>query len=539
MSHVFISYMSQNGEFAAELTRQLEDAGFQVWADNERLRAGDQWREAIDQALADAFAVIVLLTPAAKTSEQIKYEWIYALGSGAEVIPIILEATDLHPRLARLEQLEFGDEAAPSWGKLIRRVQSAYDQDRRRAASMPPSARFGDRLRRPGPPPYPSRYDPGRPENPAREEDDTIDAKDVKPGDPEEVDKLIKALEHPDREARSEAAQRLGKIGDKKSVQPLIKLLRDEEWQVRDAAAVALGKMKAASAVIGLLETIRFRRPGPFGAPRSNTDVVTNAIRAIGAASVPVLLDALSDEDPRIRLYVTDVLGEIGEADAIPALAAALRDPEWRVRFRAADALGKMGDREAVPDLIDMLKDSNKDVRISVAWALGKIGNKSAVPGLIDLLHDREWRVRWAAAEALWEIGTESIPPLIEALREKDEYVRRAAVRALVEIGEPAIEPLIATLGDSNWDVRWSAASALQEIGDPSVGPLVTALDSGNWQAAWAAAETLKRLGTPEALAAVENWRGNEDKDADGEPGAGADVSEDKAPDAPQDTNNS
>lgn len=510
MSHVFISYQSANGDFAAELTRQLEDAGFQVWADNERLRAGDQWRAAIDQALDNAFAVIVLVTPAARQSKQIKYEWIYALGAGADVIPIVLEPTELHPRLARLDRLDFAGDAAPSWGKLIRRVQSAYDRGRR--AAMTGSRERGPLQQRPGgdrPAPRPS--DRFRHDEAGR--DDRVDIRTIKPGDPNEIDKLIKALDSPARPTRETAARRLGELGDRKAVQPLIKLLRDDDWQVREAAATALGQLKAASAVVSLLESVRFGRPGPFG-PRSNLAAIASAIRQIGAVAVPVLLDALSDEDPRIRLYVTDVLGEIGEAVAVPALAEALRDPEWRVRFRAADALGKMGKLEAVPDLMDMLTDSSKDVRISAAWALGKIGNAAAVPGLVKLLHDREWRARWAAAEALWEIGEQAIPALVEALREPDEYVRRAAIRALAEIGDPAIAPLIEMLGDSNWDARWAAAAALQEIGEEAVPELVQTLEADNWQAAWAAAETLKRIGTPDALAAVEGWRG-EDEEAE------------------------
>lgn len=513
MSHVFISYQSENGDFAAELTRQLEDAGFQVWADNERLRAGDQWREAIDQALKDAFVVIVILTPSAKTSEQIKYEWIYALGAGADVIPVVLETTDLHPRLEKLERLEFVNEAAPSWGKLIRRVQSAYDKAARGPlGSALRSADRGASGLLPRRRPFDNAPLPNNPFRRPNEEPgpDDVDIRAIKRGSADEVEQLIKALESLNRDVRFEAVRRLGEIGDKQAVQPLIKLLRDEDWQTRDEAALALGKMKAASAVVSLLDTIRMGRPAPFGAPRSGPSAIATAIREIGAAAVPVLLDALSDEDPRIRLYVTDVLGEIGESDAVPALAAALRDPEWRVRFRAADALGKMGNLEALPDLLDMLADSNKDVRISAAWALGKIGSEGAVPGLIRLLQDREWRVRWAAAEALMEIGEPAIASLIETLREKDEYVRRAAVRALAEIGQPAIPALITSLGDSNWDARWSAASALQEIGDPAVSALVEALKSDDWQAAWAAAETLKRIATPEALSAVENWRGDD-----------------------------
>ena len=507
MSHVFISYRSEDGEFAANLIRQLEDAGFQVWSDNERLRAGAQWREAIDQALREAFALVILLAPGTRASELMMYEWVYALGAGIEVIPVMIEETELHPRLEKLERLEFQEQTPQPWGKLIRRIQAS--QDRRRRPSF---ARrdVGDNA------PSPFRRRPtegGRSWRDAREDvaGNDVRLNDIAAGSENEVERLIEALGSANRDTRAGAARRLADLGDRRSVQPLVKLLRDEDWRVRDAAAIALGKMKAASAVVGLLETIRQGRPGPFGGG-ANTQVIGDAIREIGGAAVPVLIDALSDDDWRVRLLVVDLLGDVAEPDSGSALAGALRDPEWRVRWRAADALGKMGDQSAVPDLLEMLSDHSKDVRVSSCWALGKIGGEEAVPGLVRLLHDREWRVRWAAAEALWEIGEEAVPPLLETLRDEDEYVRRAAVRALSEIGENAVPALIDTLADTNWDVRWAAAAALQEIGEKAVEALVIALELDNWQAAWAAAETLKRIGTPEALRAVEGWRrGRED----------------------------
>src|SRR3990170_4736846 len=74
MGHVFISYHGEDGDFVADLIRQLEGAGIRAWSENERLRNGEGWREAIDQAIRDAFALIVVFSPTARASEQIQYE---------------------------------------------------------------------------------------------------------------------------------------------------------------------------------------------------------------------------------------------------------------------------------------------------------------------------------------------------------------------------------------------------------------------------------------------------------------------------------
>jgi HEAT repeat protein len=508
MRHVYISFKNDDASLAADVMRQIEDAGFQVWSDNERLRAGETWREAIDQAIRDSFALILILSPAATASDQIMYEWMFALGVGVRVIPVLLEPAELHPRLEKLDFLKLDAGAAMPWGKLIRLIQEAFDE--RRPAFL---RRPGDRL-----PPF------RRPDAPFLNHSNGSDNPDGISGDDiNTVKRLIDALENDNRDDRVAAARRLADLGDKSAVQPLIKLLRDDDWRVRDAAAMALGKLKAASAVVALLETLRFSRPGPFGGGPNNTAVVS-AIREIGALAVPVLIDALTDEDPRIRLHVIDVLGEIGDTEAVPALAGALRDAEWRVRWRAADALGKMGNETAVADLLEMLRDTNQDVRTSAAWALGQIGHASAVPGLVRLLHDREWRVRWAAAEALWEIGELAVPALVEVLHDRDEYVRRAATRALAEIGDRAIPTLTQALHDPSWEVRWSSAAALQEIGDSAVPALVEILSQADWQVSWAAAETLKRIGTPTALAAFEQWQAT--SGADIPEGARQDVTE-------------
>ena len=513
MGHVFISYDSADGDFVIDVIRQLEDTGLRVWSEHSQLRAEGEWRESTDDAIRQAFALVVVLTPKARDSSQLMYEWMFALGAGVRVIPIILVKTDLPPRLDSLRSLDFTTVANRPWGKLIRQIQEASVQNPNPDRQPPLGSRLAsnrerpsllDRARRPG---GRSQYGRARRSAPQEEWVEDLD----RAGRDNDIQKLIAALEDPNRDKRAHAAIRLGEIGAKEAIPALIARLRDDDFRVREDVARALGKLKAAGAVLGLLETIRQSRPGPFG---GGQNLFVDALRQIGDLAVPVLIDALSDEDPRMRLAIIDLLGEIGEADSASALVGTLRDPEWRVRWRAADALGKLGDSSAVQDLLDMLTDSSKDVRVSAAWALGRIGHASAVDGLIKLLHDREWRVRWGAAEALWEIGEPAVPQLIERLQDKDDYVRRAAMRALAQIGAPAIEELITTLNDTNWDVRWSAASALHEIGDPAIPALVKALAAEHWQTTWAAAETLKRIGTKEAMRAVDQWREGRDSDA-------------------------
>src|SRR6266567_3712535 len=98
MKQVFISYMHEDLDFAENVIRRLERAGFSTWAD-ERLRAGEDWRTMIDLAIKNSFALIVVMTPEAKASEYVTYEWAFAWGMSIRVIPLMLRKTALHPRL--------------------------------------------------------------------------------------------------------------------------------------------------------------------------------------------------------------------------------------------------------------------------------------------------------------------------------------------------------------------------------------------------------------------------------------------------------
>src|SRR5436305_14988013 len=117
--HVFISYKHEDGDFADVLIYKIKEAGFETWVDNDRLHAGEDWRAEIDQAIKNAVALVVVMTPEAKASEYVTYEWAFAWGAGVKVIPVMLKHTPLHPRLEALQHLDFTDHTNRQWDKLI------------------------------------------------------------------------------------------------------------------------------------------------------------------------------------------------------------------------------------------------------------------------------------------------------------------------------------------------------------------------------------------------------------------------------------
>ncbi|HXQ33082.1 MAG TPA: toll/interleukin-1 receptor domain-containing protein [Anaerolineales bacterium] len=124
----FISHDHSDGDFAELLKLRLEKKGYGAWVDLERLRVGEDWRQEIDNAIRNATALVVIMSPEARQSEYVTYEWAFAWGVGVPVIPILLKETPLHPRLESLQYLDFTNRAARPWDKLIDALKKAISK---------------------------------------------------------------------------------------------------------------------------------------------------------------------------------------------------------------------------------------------------------------------------------------------------------------------------------------------------------------------------------------------------------------------------
>ncbi len=120
VAQVFISYSKDDADFAETLRLRLEKENFSVWTYDDGLVSGEDWRVGIDNAIKSSLAVIVVMTPSAKNSEHVTYEWAFAWGVGVAVIPLLLTDTKLHPRIEVLQYLDFTKRPARPWDKLFR-----------------------------------------------------------------------------------------------------------------------------------------------------------------------------------------------------------------------------------------------------------------------------------------------------------------------------------------------------------------------------------------------------------------------------------
>ncbi|MBL8132465.1 MAG: toll/interleukin-1 receptor domain-containing protein, partial [Anaerolineae bacterium] len=124
---VFISYKHENDSFIKALKERIQAAGFDVWIDKDLLRVGEDWRQEIDNAIKASFCLIVVMSPGAFESPYVTYEWAYALGIGLRVLPVMVSATPMHPRMETIQYIDFTDHFSPPWDRLVARLREIAD----------------------------------------------------------------------------------------------------------------------------------------------------------------------------------------------------------------------------------------------------------------------------------------------------------------------------------------------------------------------------------------------------------------------------
>jgi HEAT repeat protein len=209
---------------------------------------------------------------------------------------------------------------------------------------------------------------------------------------------LLEVLHDTDRNLRRAAAEALGEIGDPQAVAALLVALEDEHWSVRCAAAAALGHLRSPKTVPALLAHLddadatvcrsaiaalgeiadaraTARLLDAVGDPALQATAV-EALRSLGTAALPEMERAFGSwgAEPDLRRLLVDLAGRFEGGAARRLLLAALDDPSPAVRVEAAHALGEGGVREALRRLLELKSsDSAPEVRQAAAGALRKL----------------------------------------------------------------------------------------------------------------------------------------------------------------------
>src|SRR5437660_5773375 len=97
---VFVSHSQKDRKLAKELSARLSAAGVNVWLTEERVLPGENLPLEVGKALQRSDAMVVLLSPDAVDSRDVRSEIAYALSSPkfeGRVIPVIVKPTKAIP----------------------------------------------------------------------------------------------------------------------------------------------------------------------------------------------------------------------------------------------------------------------------------------------------------------------------------------------------------------------------------------------------------------------------------------------------------
>lgn len=124
---------------------------------------------------------------------------------------------------------------------------------------------------------------------------------------------------------------------------------------------------------------------------------------------ISAVIRAEGKDDPKVRKYLIIALENLGSRSAGPVIIEALSDPDPEVRLQAARALGAIGSVQgAAGPLAGLLEDEDAGIRKVALFALGQTRDRSAIPALQPKLEDPIEDIRWNAALALAVLGDAS-----------------------------------------------------------------------------------------------------------------------------------
>jgi hypothetical protein len=189
--------------------------------------------------------------------------------------------------------------------------------------------------------------------------------------------------------------------------------------------------------------------------------------RAAFSAAALRAYEGAGNDDPRVRRYLTLVLGRLGDPNAVSLLAQALDDKDAETRLYALWALALIGNPSSAPRVRPLLESEDAGIRKTAAYAAGRMEDGEAVPALRKLLFDSVTDVRWNAALALATLDDSAGRDVLVAMcdrerlrgmpglsAEQQEEALLNGLRGLVLLHDPAAAALGGKMAEADPSLR-------------------------------------------------------------------------------------
>ena len=207
---------------------------------------------------------------------------------------------------------------------------------------------------------------------------------------PDVLEALLRALDDEDPKVREQAAQALGQyIGNSEILIPRLEELaqNDKNEGVRNSAGFAVDRLK-----------------GIYKFPTEPIEEIDlEKYKDDPEGLFKELVGRFGEGELLARQYAVNLLAEQFPEEAYPVLINAITDEDPLIRAAVPVALGKIGKgkHQTLPELIDALDDEDRDVRIAAAMGICLLEDEAvpAVPVLLEMLQEDDEVVRGKVAE--------------------------------------------------------------------------------------------------------------------------------------------
>jgi hypothetical protein len=107
--HAFIAYSRRDADFVLDLAERLRERGQPVWLDQWNERPGDDWDRSVDEAIRSCAAFLIVLSPDAVASEEVRGELRAALNRRKRIVPLLYRPCDVPRQIQNTQYLDLTD----------------------------------------------------------------------------------------------------------------------------------------------------------------------------------------------------------------------------------------------------------------------------------------------------------------------------------------------------------------------------------------------------------------------------------------------
>jgi len=106
---IFVSYSSKDRPFAIGLVKELQNLGANVWIDQLGIGLGENWDNAIEEALEKSETFMLILSPTSVESQNVQDEVSIAINTNKKMVPILIKECELPMRWQRKQYADLAN----------------------------------------------------------------------------------------------------------------------------------------------------------------------------------------------------------------------------------------------------------------------------------------------------------------------------------------------------------------------------------------------------------------------------------------------